>query len=300
MAAAIGRYVGDTVPSIRGKVFRWRPKHPDVNGVSSCLEITCSNNARFAEIAALAGRPARVGMLHALMDGRALTASELARVASVTPQTASEHLAKMAAAGLVQVEKQGRHRYHRLASPAVAQMMESIMLVASRLDTVRPAPVTGPRDAALRAARTCYDHLAGHLGVALADALVAGGHVELSHDAGVVTDAGVALFGRIGIDVTSFSAGRGKTARVLCRPCLDWSERKSHLAGAVATALCTRSLEEGWIRRIEGTRAVTVRPRDNASFARLSVCGLVASEEMTSNHPIHSDARSTLCTCGRG
>jgi hypothetical protein len=172
----------------------------------------------------------------------------------------------MAAAGLVQVEKQGRHRYHRLASPAVAQMMESIMLVASRLDTVRPAPVTGPRDAALRAARTCYDHLAGHLGVALADALVAGGHVELSHDAGVVTDAGVALFGRIGIDVTSFSAGRGKTARVLCRPCLDWSERRSHLAGAVATALCTRSLEEGWIRRIEGTRAVTVTAKGQRVF----------------------------------
>jgi DNA-binding transcriptional ArsR family regulator len=225
-----------------------------------------SNNARFAEIAALAGDPARVGMLHALMDGRALTASELARVASITPQTASEHLAKMAAAGLVTVQKQGRHRYHRLTSPAVAQMMESIMLVASRVDTVRPAPITGPRDAALRAARTCYDHLAGHLGVALADALVAGGHVEMSNDAGVVTDAGIALFGRIGIDVAAFSAGRGKTARVLCRPCLDWSERRPHLAGAVAAALCRRSLEDGWIRRMEGTRAVTVTPKGQRLF----------------------------------
>src|SRR5882672_4012500 len=158
-----------------------------------------SNNAMFAEIAALAGDPARAGMLHALMDGRALTATELARAAGVTPQTASGHLARLIAAGLLAVEKQGRHRYHRLASPAVAQMMESIMQVAA--STVRAArPVfVGPRDKALRAARTCYDHLAGHLGVALADALVAGGHVELSHDAGVVTDAGVALFGRIGI-----------------------------------------------------------------------------------------------------
>src|SRR5258706_14987076 len=180
-----------------------------------------ASNATFAEVAALAGDPARAGMLHALMDGRALTASELARVAGITPQTASNHLSRLTVAGLLAVEKQGRHRYHRLASPAVAQMMDSIILVASRLDTVQPAPVTGPRDAALRAARTCYDHLAGHLGVALADALVAGGHVELSHDAGVVTDAGVALFRRIGIDVTSFSARRGKTARVLCRPCLD-------------------------------------------------------------------------------
>jgi hypothetical protein len=119
-----------------------------------------------------------------------------------------------------------------------------------------------------RAARTCYNHLAGHLGVALADALVAGGHVEFSHDAGVVTDGGVALFGRIGIDVTSFSAGRGKSARVLCRPCLDWSERRSHLAGAVGTALCTRSLEEGWIRRIEGTRAVTVTAKGQRVFCR--------------------------------
>jgi len=257
---------GDTVPPFRGKVFRWPPKHP-VRGWRKLMpRNNMSNNARFAEIAALAGDPARAGMLHALMDGRALTASELARVASVTPQTASEHLAKMAAAGLVQVQKQGRHRYHRLASPSVAQMMESIMRVASRLDTPRPAPVTGPRDVALRAARTCYDHLAGHLGVALADALVAGGHVELSYDAGVVTDAGVELFGRLGIDVTLFSAGRGKTARVLCRPCLDWSERRSHLAGAVATALCKRSLAEGWIRRIEGTRAVTVTAKGQRVF----------------------------------
>lgn len=216
-----------------------------------------ASSARFAEVASLAGDPTRAGMLHALMDGRALTASELARVAGVTPQTASEHLAKMAAADLVRVEKQGRHRYHRLATPAVAQMLESIMQVASRLDAMRLAP-TGPRDAALRAARTCYDHLAGHLGVALTDALVTRGHVELTHDAGLVTDAGIALFERIGIDVVSLGVGRGKTTRVPCRPCLDWSERRPHLAGAVGAALCARSFEEHWIRHIESSRAVTV------------------------------------------
>ena len=225
-----------------------------------------ASNARFAEVASLAGDPARAGMLHALMDGRALTASELARVAGVTPQTASGHLARMAAAGLLQVERQGRHRYHRLASLAVAQMMESIMQVASGVEAMRPAPVTGPRDAALRAARTCYDHLAGHLGVALADALVAGGHVELMQDAGLVTDTGIALFGRIGIDVAALSAGRSKTARLLCRPCLDWSERRPHLAGAVGAALCAHSFEEGWIRRIEGTRAVTIMPKGQRIF----------------------------------
>ena len=143
-----------------------------------------ASNATFAEVAALAGDPARAGMLHALMDGRALTASELARVAGITPQTASTHLARLCVAGLLEVEKQGRHRYHRLASPAVAQMMESIMLVASRAEPSKAKLTIGPRDAALRAARTCYDHLAGRLGVALADAMVAKGQVELAKDGG--------------------------------------------------------------------------------------------------------------------
>src|SRR5438477_3831118 len=122
----------------------------------------------FTEVTALAGDPARAGMLHALLDGRALTASELAHAAGVTPQTASSHLARMTTAGLLIVQKQGRHRYHRLASPAVAQMMEGIMRVASEREPTRSPLSVGPRDRALRAARTCYDHLAGRLGVALA------------------------------------------------------------------------------------------------------------------------------------
>jgi DNA-binding transcriptional ArsR family regulator len=228
-----------------------------------------ASNAKFAEVAALAGDPARAGMLHALMDGRALTASELARVAGITPQTASGHLARMAAAGLVRVAQQGRHRYHRLASPAVARMMESIMQVASGSDSTWQAPVTGPRDAALRAARTCYDHLAGRLGVALADGLAAGGYLELADDAGLVTGTGVALFGRIGIDLDALAASRGTRARILCRPCLDWSERRPHLAGAVGAALCARSFDEGWIRRIPGTRAVTVTPKGQRVFREI-------------------------------
>jgi DNA-binding transcriptional ArsR family regulator len=130
-----------------------------------------ASNAMFATVASLVGDPVRAGMLHALMDGRALTASELAQVGRVTPQTASGHLTRMAAVGLLSLEKQGRHRYYRLASQAVAQMIESIMQVASGLEGKRPLFV-GPRDVALRTARTCYDHLAGRLGVALADALV--------------------------------------------------------------------------------------------------------------------------------
>src|SRR5262245_6434588 len=225
-----------------------------------------SSNARFSEVASLAGDPARAGMLHALMDGRALTASELARVARVTPQTASGHLSRMTAGGLLAVEKQGRHRYYRLATPAVAQMMESIMQVASGLEATRPAPVTGPRDLALRTARTCYDHLAGRLGVALADALATGGYVELERDAGLVTDAGIALFARIGIDIATLSAGRGTRGRVLCRPCLDWSERRPHIGGSVGAALCALSLEEDWIRRVKGTRAVSVTPKGHRVF----------------------------------
>jgi len=227
-----------------------------------------TSNAMFAEIAALAGDPARAGMLHALMDGRALTASELARVAGVTPQTATGHLSRMTTAGLLCVEKQGRHRYHRLATPAVARMIESIMQVASTLDPVRSSKlVVGPRNAAMRTARMCYDHLAGRLGVALADALVAGGHAEITSDGGVVTDAGVAFLERVGIDVEPLLERRGKrSGRVLCRPCLDWSERRPHIAGSLGAELCRQSFVNNWIRRIEGSRAVTITPKGYRIF----------------------------------
>jgi DNA-binding transcriptional ArsR family regulator len=216
-------------------------------------------NSRFAEIAALAGDPARAGMLHALLDGRALTATELAHVAGITPQTASGHLARLTKAGLIAVSKQGRHRYHKLASAAVAQMMESIMQVAANANPSRARMFVGPRDLALRQARTCYDHLAGRLGVALADAMVAAGHVELNDEAGVMTESGVALLGRLGLDLDSLTNRNGKpTKRVLCRPCLDWSERRPHLAGALGAALCAHCLDKGWIRRVDGSRAVAV------------------------------------------
>jgi len=208
-------------------------------------------------------------MLHALMDGRALTASELARAAGVTPQTASDHLARMVAAGLVGVSQQGRHRYHRLASPAVARMIESVMQVAFSTDAVKHLPLTGPRDAALRLARTCYDHLAGRLGVAIADALAENGHIELTADSGLVTRSGARLLRRIGIDLASLATTRGGRARVLCRPCLDWSERRPHLAGALGAALCTLSLQQDWIRRRKDTRAVLITPMGQRSYREL-------------------------------
>lgn len=225
-----------------------------------------STNATFAEVAAVAGDPARAAMMHALLDGRALTASELARVAGVTPPTASGHLGRLVEAGLLAVARQGRHRYYRLASPAVARMMESIMEVAAgRTPAGRPA--AGPRDAALRKARTCYDHFAGELGVALADALVDRGHVEIDDDGAILNDSGLALLEAAGIDVAPLIARRTRrSGRILCRPCLDWSERRPHLAGMVGAAICAHALDHGWVRRRDGTRAVAITPEGYQVF----------------------------------
>jgi len=223
-----------------------------------------TDDARLASIAALAGDPTRAAMLHALMDGRALTASELARAAGVAAQTASDHLARLAAAGFISVEKQGRHRYHRLASPTVARMIESIMQVAA---LSLPRVATGPRDRAMRAARTCYDHLAGRLGVALCDALVSAGHVELTEDGGSVTPDGFALLKGIGIDLAAAPPGRGTRAGLLCRPCLDWSERRTHLAGTLGAALCSTAIERRWVRRLQGSRAVAPTVEGQRAFA---------------------------------
>jgi DNA-binding transcriptional ArsR family regulator len=152
-------------------------------------------------MAALAGDPARASVLNALMDGRALTASELASVSGISPQTASGHLSRLVQAELLSVEKQGRHRYHRLASPAVARMIESIMqAVAARSDPAGPKIFTGLKDAALREARTCYGHIPERLGMALSDALFGAGHIELVSDGGIVTETGFVLLDRLGID----------------------------------------------------------------------------------------------------
>ena len=216
-----------------------------------------SDITRMASVAALLGDPARANILTAAMGGRALTAKELAFAAHVSPQTASGHLARLTDANLLTVEKQGRHRYFRLASPLVGQMLESVMAVAGP----EPRPLNPWRGGdALRTARTCYDHLAGRLGVALADALTAGGHVALSHDGGEVTDRGHAFLCDFGAEPVA-----GK--RVFCRPCLDWSERRPHIAGRLGAALATRCLDLGWIARQRDSRAVTITAAGNQGFA---------------------------------
>lgn len=205
-----------------------------------------------AEIGAALGDPARARMLTALLDGRALTAGELAFHAGVAAPTASGHLARLAELGLLALEKQGRHRYYRLASPLVARMLEGVQRVAAEGPRRHRPP--GPADAQLRLARTCYDHLAGRLGVGLADALVAAGRLELDGEGGRLTDAGARFLAGFGLDLPALAEGR----RCFCRPCLDWSERRPHLAGALGAALARACFERGWIARVKDSRAVAI------------------------------------------
>ena len=214
-----------------------------------------------AELGALLGDPARASILTALIDGRALTATELAQVAGVAPQTASGHLAKLTAANLLDLRKQGRHRYYRLASPLVASMLESVMSVAAMQLPPRRTP-SSRLDEGMRTARTCYDHIAGRLGVAIADTLVTRGYVLLADDGGEVTPAGADFLAAFGAALS-----RKGLRRVFCRPCLDWSERRWHLAGAVGAALCNRCIDLHWIERAQGTRALTITPKGRRGFA---------------------------------
>ena len=220
-----------------------------------------SRNTGVAEIGALIGDPARANMIAALMAGRALTATELAHAAGVSRQTTSSHLAKLTQAGWLEVEKQGRHRYYRLGSAHVAQMVEAVMVVA------RDAPPryrpSSKLDEALRTARTCYDHLAGRLGVGLADALTAHRHIVLTGDGGQVTAGGSRFLNDFGIDLAAVERRR----RIFCRPCLDWSERRSHLAGSLGAALAIRCFELGWLKHAPDTRAVAITVAGQNGFA---------------------------------
>ncbi|WBY01393.1 helix-turn-helix transcriptional regulator [Ramlibacter tataouinensis] len=217
------------------------------------------NTNQLARVASLVGEPARTGMLVALMDGRALTAHELANAGRVTPATASRHLALLVEAGLLRLEKQGRHRYHRLASADVARLLEGIMQLAAASSPAPHRVATGPRDAALRLARTCYDHLAGGLAVAIADRLVDEGAVVIEEDTAVVTDKAAAALAGLGLDAEALQAD-GRSTRPPCRPCLDWGERRMHLAGRLGALLCSHCLQQGWLLRKPQTRALQLTP----------------------------------------
>lgn len=218
-----------------------------------------------AAVAALIGDPGRANMLAALMDGRALTATELAFAAGIGAPTASGHLTKLTEGGLLALSRQGRHRYFGLASAEVAQMLEAILVVAGS-ETGAARPRATPRvPPELAECRTCYDHLAGRVAVAIADALVARGAIDLTSEAAVVTARGHALFEAWGLLGGAHSGGR----RLLCRPCLDWSERRPHLAGRLGTAILDLSLARGFVRRRPDSRAVSVTPTGRQGFADL-------------------------------
>lgn len=215
-----------------------------------------------ARIASLIGDPARANMLTALMTGTALTASELALEAGVTLPTASSHLAKLIEGGLLTVAAQGRHRYYGLAGQQIASMLEAIMGVAASVGPKRARP--GPREPAMREARVCYDHLAGEHAVKMMDTFLArdilvrdGREIRLGPN-------GRSHFTAVGIDVEKLAPSR----RPVCRDCLDWSVRRSHLAGQLGAAILDKILAEKWARREKDSRVVTFSPRGRHAFEK--------------------------------
>jgi DNA-binding transcriptional ArsR family regulator len=221
-----------------------------------------AEDLNLVEVAALVGDTARATMLAALMGGRSLTAKELAYYANVARSTASGHLSKLVAARLLTVIRERRFSYYRIASPLVASMLESIKVVAAI--ELSPRRQTGAtNDDALRFARSCYDHLAGQVGVAVTDALVARGHIVLTDEGGEVTASG----GRF---LSAFGAHpRPSTRRIFCQPCLDWSERRYHLKGLVAARILDRLLDLGWLKGVAGSRALQVTSSGRAGLSEV-------------------------------
>ncbi|ESY93169.1 winged helix-turn-helix domain-containing protein [Mesorhizobium australicum] len=214
-----------------------------------------------ARIASLVGDPARANMLNALMGGTALTASELALEAGVSLPTASSHLSKLMEGGLLTLASQGRHRYYGLAGPQVAGMIEAITGVAEAVGPRRVRP--GPRDSAMRVARVCYDHLAGEQAVAMLDRFVEKNILVRDDKEIRLGPSAASHFAAIGIDVYT------KPRRPVCRACLDWSVRRSHLAGTLGAAILDKILAEKWARREKESRAVIFSPPGKQAFERV-------------------------------
>jgi DNA-binding transcriptional ArsR family regulator len=213
-----------------------------------------------AKTAALIGDLARASMLTALMSGKALTATELAREGGITVQTASSHLRKLQEGGLLQVRKQGRHKYFALANENVASVLEALMGITAGTDQMKSR--TGPADAALRHSRVCYNHLAGDCGIQLYDSLLAQKFITLDSDDLILSSAGHVFATEFGINVDELKAAKA----VLCRECLDWSERRSHLAGSLGRAFLSRFESLRWAKRVEGTRIIKFSSRGLDNF----------------------------------
>jgi DNA-binding transcriptional ArsR family regulator len=218
--------------------------------------------ANLVEVAALVGDTARATMLSALMGGQSLTATELAYCANISRSTASSHLSRLVAARLLTVSRKHRFSYYRIASPLIAAMLESMKVVAAIEVPPRHLPRSA-HDDALRFARSCYDHLAGRVGVAVTDALVTMGHIVLTDEGGEVTSSGEGFLSAFGVDL------RRRTRRIFCQPCLDWSERRYHLKGLVGAAILRRLLELGWLKHVPGSRALRLTPSGTAGLSEV-------------------------------
>jgi len=219
-------------------------------------------NLNLVEVAALVGDAARATMLGALMGGRSLTAKELAYYANVSRSTASGHLGKLVAARLLTVIRERRFSYYRIASPLVASMLESIKVVAAMEVPSSRQPESANEDA-LRFARSCYDHLAGKVGVAVTDALVGMGHIVLTDEGGEVTSSGGRFLSAFGADL------RPSPRRIFCQPCLDWSERRYHLKGLVGARILDRLLELRWLKCVPGSRALQLTSPGRAGLSEI-------------------------------
>src|ERR1700716_3324381 len=219
-----------------------------------------------AMVAALVGDPARANMLTALMSGRALTATELAHQAGATPQTASSHLSRLETGGLIEPEKQGRHRYYRLTGADVAGVLEGLAGLAARAGHMRVR--TGPKDPALRRARICYDHLAGDLGVQMLDSMKRQRLVRQSPQAIELTAEGKRFMAN-SLQISAETLAHPR--RPVCKACLDWSERRHPLAGTLGAAVMARFTELKWAARdsAPGSRAVNFSRNGEKRFSAL-------------------------------
>jgi DNA-binding transcriptional ArsR family regulator len=219
------------------------------------------NGPVIATVAMLIGDPARANILTALMAGKALTVSELSQEAGVTLQTTSAHLSKLLNGGMVAARKQGRHKYFELASSKVADAIEALMGLAADSGHLRTR--IGPSDEALRAARRCYNHLAGTAGVQLYESLVRRGHLDVGPSGLSLSISGRQFATNLGIDLAQLASSRA----LLCRECLDWSERKTHLAGSFGRALLDMMIEEQWVQLNGNSRVVSFTAQGKAKFA---------------------------------
>lgn len=220
---------------------------------------------RFAKVAAMIADPTRARMLSLLMNGQAHTAGELAAAAGVTPATASGHLAQLVAAELVLPRAQGRHRYFRLADERIAHALEALSLVAER--GAAEAKWQKPDYLPLKRARTCYCHLAGELGVAWLDGLLRRGHLHAQAGWFALTPSGAEALAAAGVPLPTRLPTAEAAQRRFAYPCLDWSERRDHLAGTLAVRLLAHAREQDWLRAQPGSRALMLTPPGRAALA---------------------------------